>query len=151
MTTAREHTLGTGKICYLEIPAADVSRSAAFYERAFGRTVRQRGDGATAFDDTVNGVGGAWVTGRAPAVEPGLVVYIMVADAAAAVAAVAAAGGEIVQPVDPHAPEVLARFRDPGGNVLGIYQEPGLAEAEARTGEHPPAADPGEDAHGRRG
>lgn len=23
------------------------------------------------------------------------------------------------------APEITARFRDPGGNVLGLYQEPG--------------------------
>ncbi len=38
--------------------------------------------------------------------------------------------GEIVQPVDPELHEVFATFRDPAGNVLGIYQQPGLAEAE---------------------
>jgi predicted enzyme related to lactoylglutathione lyase len=54
-----------------------------------------------------------------------------VASAAAAVDAVVAAGGKIVQPVDPHAREVVATFRDPGGNVLGIYQQLGLAESEA--------------------
>jgi len=26
----------TGKICYLEIPAADIAQSAAFYQRCFG-------------------------------------------------------------------------------------------------------------------
>jgi PhnB protein len=36
-----------------------------------------------------------------------------------------------VQPIDPTAQETLARFRDPAGNVLGIYQQPGLAAAEA--------------------
>lgn len=134
MTTQTRPTLSTGKICYIEIPATDVDRSATFYQRAFGWTIRQRGDGATAFDDTVNEVSGAWVLGRPAASEPGLMVYIMVADAAAAVDSVVAAGGEIVQPVDPNSPEVVATFRDPGGNVLGIYQQPGLAESVSATG-----------------
>jgi uncharacterized protein len=60
-------------------------------------------------------------------------VYIMVADAAAAIEAVLAAGGEIVQPIDPNQSEVFAWFRDPAGNVLGIYQQASLAEAEAGT------------------
>ena len=59
-------------------------------------------------------------------------IYIMVADAARSVDAVLAAGGEIVQPIDAEQREVVARFRDLGGNVLGIYQQPGLAEAEAQ-------------------
>jgi len=134
VTTQTRPTLSTGKICYIEIPATDVDRSATFYQRAFGWTIRQRGDGATAFDDTVNEVSGAWVLGRPAASEPGLMVYIMVADAAAAVDSVVAAGGEIVQPVDPNSPEVVATFRDPGGNVLGIYQQPGLAESVSATG-----------------
>jgi uncharacterized protein len=120
----------TGKICYVEIPATDIQQSATFYNRAFGWQTRQRGDGATAFDDTVGGVSGTWVLGRPPATEPGLMVYIMVASAAAAVEAVRSAGGEIVEPVDPKAREVVATFRDPAGNVMGIYQQPGLAETE---------------------
>ena len=122
----------TGKICYIEIPATDVQESANFYERAFGWQTRQRGDGSTAFDDTVNEVSGTWVLGRPVAAEPGLMVYIMVASAAEAVKAVVFAGGEIVHDVDPHAREVVATFRDPAGNLIGIYQQPGLAEAEAR-------------------
>lgn len=75
---------------------------------------------------------GAWVTGRPPSRELGLAVYIMVADAAKANQAIVAAGGEIVQPVDPDAGEIFAYFRDPAGNVLGIYRQPGLAEAETK-------------------
>jgi predicted enzyme related to lactoylglutathione lyase len=56
----------------------------------------------------------------------------MVASAAAAMDAVVSAGGEIVQPVHPDDREVVATFRDPAGNVMGIYQQPGLAETEAR-------------------
>ena len=43
---------------------------------------------------------------------------------AAALDAVVANGGEIVQPIGADAPEITARFRDPGGNVVGLYQEP---------------------------
>jgi len=133
VTVSAGPTVRTGKICYIEMPAVDVEQSAEFYRRAFGWTIRRRGDGAIAFDDTVNEVSGTWVLGRPPATEPGLMVYIMVADAAAAVEAAVAAGGEIVRPIDPNESEVFAWFRDPAGNVLGIYQEPGLAELEAGT------------------
>ena len=117
-------TLGNGKICYVEIPATDVARSAAFYSKVFGWTVRQRGDGATAFDDAIGQVSGAWVTGRPPAAQPGFMIYIWVDSVAATVDAVMANGCEIVQPIGADAPEITARFRDPGGNVVGLYQEP---------------------------
>ena len=117
-------TIGNGKICYIEMPATDVARSADFYQRVFGWQIRKRGDGATAFDDGVGEVSGAWVAGRPPAATPGLMVYIMVNDAAATVEAVKKHGGEIVQPMGVDAPEITARFKDPAGNVIGIYQEP---------------------------
>jgi len=131
-TPATTPTYRTGKICYIEIPAKDIQKSAEFYQRAFGWQTRQRGDGSTAFNDTVNEVSGTWVLGRPIAAEPGLMVYIMVGSAVAAVEAVVSAGGEIVKPVDPKAREVVATFRDPAGNLIGIYQQPGLAETEAR-------------------
>ena len=113
-----------GKICYVEIPALDVQRSAEFYRAVFGWTIRKRGDGATAFDDTTGQVSGAWVTGRPPSTDPGLMLYIMVDSAAVTLASVVAQGGEVVQPIGVDAPEVTARFRDPGGNVIGLYQQP---------------------------
>jgi predicted enzyme related to lactoylglutathione lyase len=45
-------TRANGKICYIEIPASDIARSADFYRRVFGWNIRKRGDGSTAFDDT---------------------------------------------------------------------------------------------------
>lgn len=118
-------TRANGKICYVEIPATDVEASAAFYEAVFGWRLRKRGGGATAFDDTIGEVSGTWVTGRPPASDPGLLLYVMVDDAEATVEAIVAHGGELVQPIGGDAPEITARFRDPGGNVIGIYQEPG--------------------------
>ncbi|TMK79717.1 MAG: VOC family protein [Actinobacteria bacterium] len=118
-------TRANGKVCYIEIPATDVQRSAMFYNQVFDWNIRQRGDGQTAFDDTTGEVSGTWVLGRPPAGEPGLLIYIMVNSVAMAVDAVIANGGEIVQPIGADAPEITARFRDPGGNVIGLYQEPG--------------------------
>lgn len=124
----------TGKICYIEIPATNIAQSADFYQRAFGWHVRQRGDGSTAFDDTVGGVSGTWVLGRTPDRESGMIVYIMAASAEKAGEAVIAAGGEIVHPVDPDHREVHFTFRDPAGNLMGVYQQPGLAASEAQEG-----------------
>ncbi|MGZ4200222.1 MAG: VOC family protein [Thermoleophilia bacterium] len=117
-------TQANGKVCYIEIPATDVQRSAEFYEGVFGWTTRRRGDGALAFDDAIGEVSGTWVLGRPASPDPGLLIYIMVDSAVAAVAAVEAHGGTIVQAIGGDAPEITARFRDPAGNVLGIYQEP---------------------------
>lgn len=117
-------TLSNGKICYIEIPAADIRRSADFYVKVFGWRVRQRGDGSTAFDDAMGEVSGTWVVGRAASVEPGLLVYIMVDSVVETIEAIVAQGGEIVQPIGVDAPEITARFRDPAGNVIGLYQQP---------------------------
>jgi uncharacterized protein len=99
-----------------------VSRSAAFYTEVFGRQVRRRGDGSTAFDDGVGEVSGipghrcaALVRGRHAALGDGRRHR-------------GRAGGrargrrDVVQPVGVDAPELTARFRDPAGNVLGLYR-----------------------------
>jgi uncharacterized protein len=117
-------TQTNGKVCYIEIPAVDIRRSAEFYAKVFGWRLRQRGDGATAFDDSTGEVSGTWVLGRPASSVPGLLLYIMVDSVAATVDAVIAQGGELVQPIGADAPELTARFRDPAGNVIGLYQEP---------------------------
>jgi len=118
-------TLSNGKICYVEMPATDIARSAEFYKSVFGWNIRQRGNGHTAFDDTTGEVSGTWVRGRPPASAPGLLVYVMVDSVAATLDSIVANGGEIVQPIGADAPEITARFRDPGGNVVGLYQQRG--------------------------
>jgi uncharacterized protein len=117
-------TLANGKICYIEMPATEIAGSANFYQGVFGWAIRKRGDGGTAFDDTTGQVSGTWVLGRPPAAKPGLLFYIMVDSVAATIDAVVAHGGEIVQPIGADTPEITARFRDPGGNVIGLYQQP---------------------------
>ena len=118
-------TITNGKICYIEMPATDIARSSEFYEKVFGWKMRKRGDGNVAFDDTVGGVSGSFVRGRQPSSgKPGLLVYVMVDSAAATLDAIVANGGTIVQPIGADPPEITARFSDPAGNVIGLYQQP---------------------------
>lgn len=124
MATDKQPTYGNGKICYIEMAAYDVERSSTFYKEVFGWNIRTRGDGAVAFDDGVGEVSGSWVTGRSPAISQGLLVYIMVDDIYKTIEAIEANGGRIVQPVGLDAPEITARFTDPAGNIMGLYQQP---------------------------
>jgi uncharacterized protein len=117
-------TIANGKICYVEIPSTDIARSADFYTKVFGWRLRQRSDGHTAFDDPVGEVSGTWVLGRPSSPDPGLLIYIMVDSVAETIEAVVAEGGTLVQPIGADAPEITARFSDPMGNVIGLYQEP---------------------------
>ena len=119
MSASVEH----GKICYVEFPAIDIARSAEFYRRVFGWEIRQRGDGSTAFDDTTGQVSGAWVVGRPPSDPPGLLLYIMVESVTGTLQEIVANDGAIAQPAATHGPMIIARFRDPAGNVIGLYQE----------------------------
>jgi predicted enzyme related to lactoylglutathione lyase len=122
MENQKHPTLSNGKICYLQIPAKDIAASSSFYKNVFGWAIRQRKDGSIAFDDTVNEVSGTWVTHLSPAAQ-GLLVYIMVDNVDETVKAIITCGGRIVQEVGMDAPEITARFADPAGNVLGIFQQ----------------------------
>ncbi|HTK21855.1 MAG TPA: VOC family protein [Mucilaginibacter sp.] len=116
---------GNGKICYVEIPANDILKSANFYEAVFGWPIRSDNHGNAAFDDGVGVVSGMWTNQYKPSTEPGLMVYVMIDSVEETVEAVIANGGKIVQPIGMDAPEITARFSDPFGNVFGLYQEPG--------------------------
>ena len=114
-----------GKICYIEIPTDDVETSKSFYQECFGWHSRTRGDGSVAFDDTVGEVSGTWKVGRKAASDASMIIYIMVMNIEETIAKIEANGGTITQPVGADAPEITARFRDPYGNVFGLYQSRG--------------------------
>ena len=116
--------MSDGEIRYLQIPAADVDASAGFFEAVFGWSIRTKPDGERAFDDPSGHVSGTWVLGREPAREPGLLVWLMVDDVDATLGRIVKAGGEVVAPMAPQGEgEAIATFRDPAGNVLGIFHE----------------------------
>jgi predicted enzyme related to lactoylglutathione lyase len=114
------------RFCYLEIPAKDVGVSASFYEKLFGWNIRHRESGRPSFDDACGVISDAWVTGREPAREGGLLPYIWVNDLRASVKKIGECGGTAVDPPHPDHPggtSWLATFRDPAGNLLGRCQE----------------------------
>jgi uncharacterized protein len=116
-------SFGNGKICYLELPSHDLQESSSFYHAVFQWEIRKRGDGSVAFDDGVNEVSGTWRTDRKPVTEIGILVHIMVDDIEETMQKIKTNGGTIIQPVGMEAPEITARFRDPSGNILGLFQQ----------------------------
>ncbi len=114
------------RFCYVEIPALDAGASARFYESVFGWEIRDGDSARPRFDDAAGNISGAWVTGRKAALMPGLLPYVWVDSIHATVALVTAHGGEIIKAPAPDTPggsSWIATFRDPAGNVIGLYQE----------------------------
>lgn len=120
------HVLPRPRICYIEIPAIDAHQSAAFYEAVFAWDIRHRDTARPSFDDATGYVSGAWVTGRPPSREPGLLPYIWVDDIRATLARAQSHGAQIVDPPHPDSPGSscsIATLRDLAGNLIGLYQE----------------------------
>jgi predicted enzyme related to lactoylglutathione lyase len=112
-----------GGLSYLEIPALDVRRSAAFYEKVFGWKLRQRDTDQPRFDDPSGSLIGLWVAGRAISRDPGLLPYIYVDRIDEAVDRVMAHGGEVVKAPCAEGDLWVATVRDPAGNLIGLWQE----------------------------
>jgi uncharacterized protein len=111
-----------GHVSYLEIPAVDPEKSAAFYEAVFGWSIRRGDAGHLSFDDRSGDLIGRWVAGHAVSREPGLLPFIYVDRIDEIVAGVVMHGGEIVKPLYPEGNLWVATIRDPAGNVMGIWQ-----------------------------
>lgn len=114
------------RFCYIEIPARDAHSSAAFYEKIFGWNIRHCESDRPSFDDATGDISGAFVTGRPASREPGLLPYIWVDNMDAILQLCAANGATIVDSRHPDHPGStcdIATFRDPAGNLIGLYQE----------------------------
>jgi len=118
--------LANGKICYIEFPTTDTALG-EFLSASFGWKVRKRGNGSTAFDDTTGEVCGTWVLGRLrprPPQSPvscftsGLTAWPRQSTQWSATAAkLCRRSARTLQ-------RLLPDFRDPSGNVIGLYQQP---------------------------
>jgi hypothetical protein len=111
-----------GKLSYVQIPAVDAQRSAAFYAQVFGWNARGGGPDHLSFDDAPGDLIGAWVTGRAPSGDAGVMPYISVRSVDDTLVEIATHGGETVRAPYPEGDLWVATFRDPAGNVIGIWQ-----------------------------
>jgi predicted enzyme related to lactoylglutathione lyase len=111
-----------GRICYVELPAADATASAEFYRTVFGWETWTRDDGAMMFWDAGNQIQGAFNTAMAASGIAGPRIYIWVDDVLDASNRIDRAGGKVVVEADPTLVHIDALFRDPAGNLLGIHE-----------------------------
>lgn len=113
-----------GGLSYLEIPAVSVRDSAKFYSEVFGWQIEIGSDAETAkFRDPAGLLIGRWFTGRSASHDPGFLPYFYVDDLLAAVAKARTVGGEIVRNPYEEGNLLVATLRDPGGNLIGMWQE----------------------------
>lgn len=112
----------SGGISYLRIPATDPQASAEFYRDVFGWSVHT--DRAEpSFEDGTGHVIGHFLSNQAVAGEAGVRPYVFVDDIDAMLLRVRAAGGAVVEQPYPEGDLWVATFRDPAGNVIGIWQK----------------------------
>ena len=111
----------TGKLDYLELPAraARSTRVKAFYSAAFSWSFTDYGPTYSAFDEGLEG-GFQAEAAEAPA-KPLPVLYSE--NLEETLAAVEAAGGQIVRPIFPFPGGRRFHFTDPAGNELAVWGE----------------------------
>jgi uncharacterized protein len=109
-------------ISYLRIPTDDAQRTAAFYERVLGWSVNAaRPD--PSFEDGTGHVIGHFVPAASDvAGEAGVRPYVYVDSVDATLERVVAHGGTAVLDPYPEGNLRVATFRDPSGNVVGLWQ-----------------------------
>ena len=109
----------------LEIPVADVLESAAFYERVFGWDTRDRDTKRPGFVDPAADLAGTWVSESAERGNEEVLFDLRVDDIEETMARVWTHGGEVVEPpeLDAEGGQWIAAFRDPAGNLIGLYQD----------------------------
>jgi hypothetical protein len=127
-----------GRVVHFELPADDLERARAFYAATFGWDIRSMpGMGYSLIRTTPTdergvptepgAINGGMLLRQAPITAP--VITIRVADIDAALRAVASHGGAVVRGKLPVGPiGFAAYFRDPEGNVLGLWQDAGRQE-----------------------
>ena len=127
------HLATHGKVAYIEIPARDPITSGVFYEAVFGWTLTSVPDDRVSytlgpsdnqrvpFSDTPTGLIGAFVAARGPSMD-GVSLNIYVRDLLATLRDIEGRGCEIVEAPRAEGALRVARFRDPGGNIMGAWE-----------------------------
>jgi uncharacterized protein len=122
--------LSPGDWCHIDVISGDPERARGFYRDVFGWSFEEiPGANYTNVKTSENGIesgigGVAEALGLAPAVPPRVVPYILAPDMDATIAAIEAAGGEIlIGRTDVLGMAEFAHFRDPDGNVIGLWRD----------------------------
>lgn len=108
-----------GKLDYLELPAADLGATKAFYADAFGWTFQDYGPTYAAFDQGLDGGFDADPAERTRTPLPVLYVH----DLEAMLGKVQAAGGTVVKPIYAFPGGRRFHFTDPAGTELAVWSE----------------------------
>lgn len=122
--------LSPGDWCHVEFLTGDAERSKRFYGSVFGWEFEDI-PGAdyvnvrTSEDGIEGGIGGLpQALGLAPAATSGLTAYLLAPEMDETLAAIERAGGEVVIPrTDVRGMGEFALFRDPDGNVIGLWRD----------------------------
>lgn len=118
-------------VMHFEIPADDVTRAKAFYEKTFGWTIKafpmpagQEYFGVTAKKKGEPGIDGGMMKRQMPS-QP-FMNYITVQSIDAMSKAVQANGGIIVLPKQAIGQDMgwIAAFKDPENNIVGLHEAP---------------------------
>jgi len=111
-----------GAVSYLRIPAPDPARLADFYRRTFGWIIR--GDsGEPSFTDGSGHVIGHFMPDLPVGGDAGVRPYIYVEHIGESLGRVTAHGGQVAVPPYPEGDLWVALFRDPAGNIIGVWQQ----------------------------
>jgi predicted enzyme related to lactoylglutathione lyase len=124
---------GPGSPCWINIPAADVSRARVFYENVFHWKFRDVNPGYPAEKFSAFTIPGSSVMGGISREEDamktegrgkgGVVVYLMVDDVDVALETIIAAGGAVAMAKIREGDHTeLAKFTDSEGNLVGILK-----------------------------
>ena len=124
----------SSRIAYFELPAPDLPRAVEFYREVFRWAIEASDLEATPYAMfETPGLQGGLRSDLAVAERGGVILYLAVPAIPAALEQIARAGGEVVR--EEHAIGddygFSAEFRDPNGNLLGLWSQAG--------GQAPPA------------
>ncbi len=106
---------------YLRIPARDPRQLASFYEAVFGWAVRLEPKNPS-FEDGSGHVIGHFVDSMPPSGEAGVLPSVSVERLDDTLERALESGAEMVTPPHPEGDRWVAAFRDPSGNVIGVWQ-----------------------------
>jgi hypothetical protein len=118
------------KFGFVEIPVTDLQASMDFYQKLFGWTFSTLPGARYAFFKTPGNIHGGLSADDAPG--QGVVVYLEVKDIDATLKEIESKGGETVVKKTLITKEegYYGRFRDPAGNVLGLWSPPDAGSAK---------------------
>ncbi len=114
--------MANGSICHVELYAASLDDSAAFYAKLFGWKTDPLDAGYMIWRDPA-GMSGGFTTAGSPVTNPAATMYLRTEDIPGKLEEVVSAGGTIIRTKTEIAGDYgfYALFRDPAGNNMGLW------------------------------